>query len=171
MMWCAAGPAGWPIVPRLKRKGAVRVSQNEVGRRCGVKPVTVSRARRRRVTAALMVLTIVITGCGDPSITALGGEEAESYGAELASQGVALPTWVSAALFGDDGGHICAAAGSRGDLANVVLVGHRFALRKTTVSEEDVAVNRAVIDVYCPEHRGVFDEYVAGLKTGHVSDG
>jgi hypothetical protein len=31
------------------------------------------------------------------------------------------------------------------------------------VSSEDVAFVGAVIDVYCPEERAVFDEFVAGL--------
>jgi len=92
---------------------------------------------RRQFAVVIALVAVVAVGCGESS---------------------------AADLLEASGGHVCAAASSEDDLANVVLVGHRFALRKLTVSAEDVAFNRTIVDTYCPEHLPVFDAYVDGLK-------
>lgn len=96
---------------------------------------------------------------------------AEKLADELNAVGATVSTPAAQALFGADGGHLCAAAATPGALANVALVGHRFALRKTAVDTDDVAAARTVIDVYCPQHLDAFDAYVDGLATGDVDDG
>ena len=117
----------------------------------------------RRAVVALACLAIVAVGCAEQTPTAEESQLAEQLQSELASQGLDVGTETLIALFGDDGGHLCIDAEQGSDFTDVVLVSHRFALRKTTVDSEDVMVASAVIDVYCPDERAAFDEFVASL--------
>jgi hypothetical protein len=119
--------------------------------------------KRRRVIAALAGVVVLVAGCAEQTPTSEETHLAEQLQTELASQGVEIETDALIALYGDDGGHLCIEAEQGSDYIDATLVSHRFALRKTSVSSEDVAFVGAVIDVYCPEERVVFDEFVAGL--------
>ena len=112
----------------------------------------------------------MITGCGGAPRDA-DEATATTLSARLDELGVAVSPDVAADLFGTDGGHLCAAADDPGALPNVALVGHRFALRKTAVDTDDVAVARAVIETYCPQHLEAFTRYTDGLATREGDDG
>lgn len=126
--------------------------------------------RHAAASTMLVACALVAVACGTPEISQDDAARAEELQTEWSSTGTSIPTSTAALLFDGDGGHLCAAAGSAGDLANVALVGHRFALRKTAVSPDDVARARAVITVYCPDKLSTFDDYAAGLVTGETSD-
>lgn len=117
----------------------------------------------RRTAVAFVCVAILAVGCSEQTSTSEEAQLAEQLQSELASQGVEIETDALIALYGDDGGHLCIEAEQGSDYIDATLVSHRFALRKTSVSSEDVAFVGAVIDVYCPEERVVFDEFVAGL--------
>lgn len=110
-----------------------------------------------------LVLALSLAACSEPTVS----EQAAAKAQELESKLADLPSGSAAALFAEDGGHLCAAADSKDHLALVALTPNGLALRKLEVDKADVEFGRAVIDVYCPENRQTFDDYVAGLK---VSD-
>jgi hypothetical protein len=118
----------------------------------------------------IISLALVIGACGEQGASSQGTDQAQALEAELAGMGFAGPAGTAAGLFGEDGGHICAVAADPQNFGNEILVGHRFALRKTKVSPSDIAYARAVVDVYCPEDLATFDEFVDGLATGETSD-
>jgi hypothetical protein len=128
-----------------------------------------SRGSSRNVAATVAVVILALAGCGEQSIDDRVADQAAALVNRLESRGSSISAETGAALFGDDGDALCAAAGSVDELAGTALVGHRFALRKTEVSSDDVEFARAAIDVYCPEHRETFDDYVAGLVIGDDS--
>jgi hypothetical protein len=119
--------------------------------------------------AFALALAAFAAGCGQ-SIGSSEQAMAEELQAKLEPLGVSVTTGTLVSLYGDDGGHLCAAADDDDDLANVSLAGHRFALRKTKVSTRDVAYARAVIEVYCPDELASFDDYANGLDQGKTSD-
>ncbi len=115
-------------------------------------------------------LALIVSACADPTDSSGATVKAKAFEDELHRLGIEAPEGNIAHLFGEDGAHVCAAA--RGDdLSNVVLVSHRFALRKTEVRAVDVEVNRVVVDIYCPEYRSLFNDFVAGLRIQETSDG
>jgi hypothetical protein len=108
---------------------------------------------------SLVAAALVLGACAQPqSDEAL--DRGRALEAALHSLGYTMKAEEAAWIFGEDGGHLCA-----DDLANRALAGHRFALRKTKVRLSDVEFARVVVDVYCPEQRQRFDDYVAGLAT------
>lgn len=121
---------------------------------------------RHRAIAALVCVAVLAAGCGEQSANDTESQLAAQLQAELASQGFEVQTSTLIALFGDDGGHLCIGAEHASDYIDTALISHRFALRKTSVDTEDVEFVEAVIDVYCPAERAVFDKFVAGLKVG-----
>jgi hypothetical protein len=123
----------------------------------------------RRAIVALVCLAVLAAGCGEQSASDAETQLAEQLQTELQSLGVEVQTSTLIALFGDDGGHLCIEAEQGNDYIDTSLVSHRFALRKTSVDAEDVEFAQAVIDVYCPDERPVFDEFVAGLEVGGSS--
>ena len=125
-----------------------------------------------RGSFALLVagLTLLVAGCGSQDVSSGEEEKAAQLEAALAPLGVDMPVGIAASLYGTDGGHLCAAAESDGQLDHVALVGHRFALRKTRVSPQDIAYGRAVIEVYCPDELASYESFVDGLETGKTSD-
>lgn len=90
-------------------------------------------------------------------------DQASAKAQEIESRLSDLPAGSAAALFDEDGGHLCGAADSVDHLALVALTPNGFALRKLEVDRQEVEFARAVIDVYCPENRQTFDDYVSGL--------
>lgn len=116
----------------------------------------------RRVTAAIAVAAVLLGGGCASSATDEATSRGHALEAALADHGFDLSAEQATWIFGEDGDHLCA-----DDLANTALVGQRFALRKTEVSGRDVEFARIVVDVYCPEARRRFDDYVAGLATSN----
>lgn len=110
-----------------------------------------------------LVLSLSLVACSEPTVS----EQAAANAQELESKVSNLSSGTAAALFAEDGGHLCAAADSKDHLALVALAPSGFALRKLEADKVDVEFARVVIDIYCPENRQTFDDYVAGLK---VSD-
>lgn len=129
----------------------------------------VSSGSWRSVVAVVAVLAIGMGACSDQSISDDESALADQVVVELSAAGLDISPELAAALWGTDGGRICAGDGPE-DFNDVVLVSHRFALRKTAVSTRDVAVAAAVIDVYCPDRRPHFNEFVEALETGETSD-
>lgn len=119
--------------------------------------------KRRRIIAAVACAMVLAAGCAEQTPTDTETQLAAQLQSDLASQGVEMETDAIIALYGDDGGHLCFEPEQGSDYIDVALVTHRFALRKTSVSPADVMFVEAVIDVYCPDERPVFDEFVAGL--------
>lgn len=116
----------------------------------------------RPLVVAIVLAAIVLSACA-ASTTDEANRRGEALEAALADHGFELAAEEAVWLFGEHGGHLCG-----DDLENTAFVGHRFSLRKTDVSSRDIEFAAAVVDVYCPETRERFDDYVAGLA---ISDG
>lgn len=114
---------------------------------------------RLSAAGAIAAAAVVLGACASPA-TDVAAERGQALEAALAGHGFTLAAEDAAAIFGEDGGHLCA-----DDLTRTALAGDRFALRKTEVSSRAIEFDRVVIDVYCPEARHRFDDYVAGLAT------
>lgn len=122
----------------------------------------VARVRRRGV-AIVACIALGVGACSAQSPSAQESDLADRLHDELAAQGVDVATDTLVALFGDDGGHLCLDAEQGSAYIDFALVSHRFALRKTSVDMDDIEFARAVVDVYCPDERRVFDEFVDSL--------
>lgn len=120
-------------------------------------------SRRHSLIVGALVLAISVTACSEPTVS----EQAAAKAQELESKVSGLSSGSAGVLFAEDGGHLCAAADNKDHLALVALTPNGFALRKLEVDKTDVEFARSVIDVYCPENRQTFDDYVSSLK---VSD-
>ncbi|MFF0816192.1 hypothetical protein ACFYVR_13735 [Rhodococcus sp. NPDC003318] len=82
-----------------------------------------------------------------------------------------LPTPASAdqvaRVLGDDGGNVCATAGSRqqlGELKTRMAVGGEFYQRPVLVPRNTLEGLRLIVEVYCPENLSVVSEFVDGLE-------
>lgn len=108
-------------------------------------------------------MVLALAACSEPTVSDEAGSKAQELESKLSDLSVDLPPGTAAALFDEDGAHLCAAADSKDHLALVALTPNGFALRKLEVDKKDVEFAGAVIDVYCPENRETFDDYVSGL--------
>lgn len=133
--------------------------------RCGHRPKATSR-----LLAAGLALAVVLSGCSDASDDPDASAKADQLVSALEASGVTMPKDSAIALFGTEGGHLCVGATRGEDFVDTALVSHRFALRKTKVSTADVAFDRAVITVYCPDELPAFDAFIDVLATGATSD-
>jgi hypothetical protein len=134
-----------------------------------------TRSRRpssqaRRILAVGLALVVFLAACSDASDDPDAVAKADQLVAALQASGATIPADSAVALFRTDGGHLCVGATRAEDFVDTVLVSHRFALRKKKVSTTDVAFDRAVISVYCPDELPAFDAFVNGLTTGETSD-
>ena len=115
-----------------------------------------------------MLCGLVLAGCGAGGVESRETAKAAELQERLARLGDEVPRSVLVSLYDDDGGYLCAAAAGKGDLDQVALTGHRFALRKLEVDPRDVGYIRAVVGVYCPDEQQRVDDYVDGLKQSGV---
>lgn len=115
--------------------------------------------RRHRAVAIGILLAVALSGCAQTD-TAEATRRGAALEAALADRGFELAAEEAEWLFAEHGGHLCG-----DDLENTAFVGQRFALRKTEVDSRDIEFGGIVVDVYCPEQRQRFDDYVAGLAT------
>ena len=124
---------------------------------------------RRRACAALLAgaLVLGLGACGSEEGTKAEREKAEQLQAALKPLGLDedIETSTLVALYGDDGGKVCAIAEDPAAMEREGLLAHpRFALRKTNVDPDAVAYTKAVIEVYCPDQLANVEDYIEGLR-------
>lgn len=127
----------------------------------------------QRWLAALLAATLVVGlgACGSEEGTEAERTKADELQAELASAGIDddIETSTLVALYGTDGGKVCAIAEDPAAMEREGLIAHhRFPLRKTEVDADAVAYATAVVEVYCPDQLGNVEDYIEGLR---VDDG
>ncbi|ROZ98038.1 hypothetical protein [Gordonia sp. OPL2] len=72
-----------------------------------------------------------------------------------------------AEIFGDDGGTVCAAAGSEtalGHLKTQIGVGGEFYVRPIVLTENVFQGLRLIVEVYCPENIDTVREFIADQR-------
>lgn len=112
----------------------------------------------------ILALALLLGACAEQEPTSDAAAKAQELESRLAELSVDLPAESGAVVFGEDGAHLCAAAAADTDqVSQVAFTPNFFALRKIEVDPDDVAIARAVIDVYCPDEGDVFEDYVSGL--------
>ncbi|MEQ3553877.1 hypothetical protein WIS52_25660 [Pseudonocardia nematodicida] len=124
--------------------------------------------------AALLVVMLVSYDYNRSDEVALGKAD-ELIGAYRAA-GLATPADAGqvAQVLGDDGGAVCATAGSPhqlGLLKTRLGVGGEFYLRPATVDPRTVQGLELVVATYCPEDLPAVEQFVAGLDVRPAAAG
>jgi len=128
-------------------------------------PPTMRRAGAVLLAAAL---ALGLVACGSDSGTKAERTKADELQAKLEPLDIDVETDTLIALYGDDGGKVCAIAEDPAAMEREGLLAHpRFALRRLHVTTDAVAYTEAVIEVYCPDQLGNVRDYIEGLR---VSD-
>lgn len=121
---------------------------------------------RPSLIAGLLAI-VALAACSEPTTS----QQAESRASELLSRlsdSDDLAVQHLAVVFGEDGAYLCAASDSVDHLSQVAFLPNSFALKKLTVTQAHVELAGIVIDVYCPENRQTFEDYVSGLEVGEA---
>ena len=127
-------------------------------------------AAHLRLSIALIEICLgmavtALAGCGSEEGTKAERDKAEELHAKLKPLGLDIDTDTAIALYGDDGGKVCAIAEDPAAMEREGLLAHpRFALRRLHVTEDAVAYTEAVIAVYCPDQLGNVRDYIDGLR-------
>jgi hypothetical protein len=132
-------------------------------------PSTRRRFGAAALSGALVVGAVLGLGaCGSDEGTTAERDKADQLEAKLKPLGIDVDPATAIALYGDDGGKVCAIAEDPAAMEREGLLAHpRFALRRLHVTDDAVAYTEAVIEVYCPDQLGNVRAYIAGLR---VSD-
>jgi hypothetical protein len=121
--------------------------------------------RRTSIVAILAALTVGLTACGAADDSDPANAKADALVRAASAEDLApnLTNEVARTLYGNDGGRVCGAL-KRDEQPTLVGMGRTRILSQPDEHVDDlVAFDRLVVEIYCPDQIGRFDEVLDEL--------
>lgn len=128
--------------------------------------VKAPQARRRGLVLAAVVASVLVTGCSPVEADPAAQERAEQLVADTRAAGVAprLTVDTVTALYGTEAPTAChILEDGLSDSARLAVFGNLAHGRRKAVTDQAVTYGRLVVQTYCPDRLGAYDEVVALL--------